>query len=185
MLKLKQSNHPMANRIVGYDLAAAEIGIDFNDYVELIEIAKKGGLHITIHSGEETDSSYIKKSIHLLHANRIGHGISAIEDQELIQELKEKNIHLEISVTSNCLTKAVSGIDKHPIKKLMEAGVSISINTDDPHLMNINLIHEYELLANLYGFTKDDFIKINKDALQHSFLSKEIIDAIDKKYFLI
>lgn len=183
VLKFKKGNHPMADRIVGYDLAAGEMGIDFNQYIQLVETAKKAGLHITVHSGEETGSGYIRKSIEILHAERIGHGISAIEDNTLIQLLKEKDIHLEISVTSNWLTKAIPDLSRHPIKKLLQAGISISINTDDPHLMGINLVHEYELLVRLYNFTKNDFIKINKDALQHSFLPRDIIDSVDRKYF--
>ena len=97
--------------------------------------------------------------------------------------IKERDVHLELSVTSNWLTRCVESIETHPIKKLYEAGVSISINTDDPHLMGINLVHEYELIVDKFGLTREDFMKINKDALEHSFLPEAVKAKVRKQFF--
>ena len=86
-------------------------------------------------------------------------------------------------MTSNWLTRSVSSLEEHPIKNLYEDGISISINTDDAHLMGIDLIHEYELIAEKFGFSRKDFMHINKDALEHSFLPEEIKTEVRDKYF--
>lgn len=72
---------------------------------------------------------------------------------------------------------------EHPIRKFYDKDISISINTDDPHLMGINLIHEYELVADKFGFTREDFMRINRDALEHSFLPETIKSRVRSQYF--
>ena len=183
LINQKKGNHPMSDRLVGYDLAATEAGFEAKEFLGLINAARKGGLHITIHSGEDTDAEHVKKTLEILDAERIGHGVKSWGNEEVIEMLKEHNAHLELSVTSNWLTKSVLNIEDHPIKNLYEAGVSISINTDDAHLMGINLVQEYELIKNTFGFTKEDFMKINANALEHSFLSEEIKRKVRNQYF--
>ena len=183
VIDFKNGDHPIADRLVGYDLAAAESGIPQEDFLDLINLARDSGLHITVHSGEDTDAAHVRKSIELLKAERIGHGIRSIDDESVMNLVRDKNIHLEISLTSNWLTKTVPGLADHPIKQFYEKGISISINTDDAHLMDIDLVHEYQLIANNYGLNVEDFMKINKEALEHSFLSEEIKDNIREKYF--
>jgi len=183
ILKYKNGDHPMSNRLVGYDLAAKEAGFESDEFLELINTAKDGGLHITIHSGEDTDAAHVRNTLEILGAERIGHGVKSWDDPKVIDLLKERNSHLELSVTSNWLTKTVLRIEDHPIKKLFEAGVSFSINTDDAHLMGINLVHEYELIEKTFGFTKADFMRINADALEHSFLSEAIKAKVRDRYF--
>ena len=183
IIRLKNGDHPHADRLVGFDLAATEAGFATSSFLNLITIARKGGLHITIHSGEDTDAEHVRKTLNILGAERIGHGVKSWDDPSVIELLKERDAHLELSVTSNWLTKTVLTIEDHPIKKLYESGVSISINTDDAHLMGIDLMHEYELIADKFGFTKDDFMKINADALEHSFLSEDIKAKVRDKHF--
>jgi len=183
VIKIRNGSHPHANRLVGYDLAAAEAGSNPEYSLELITMAREGGLHITIHSGEDSDAEHVRHSIEVLGAERIGHGIRSWDDPEVIQLIKERNVHLELAVTSNWLTKTVPSIEEHPIRKFYEAGISISINTDDAHLMGINLLHEYELVADKFGLARDDFMKINRDALEHSFLPNEIKRKIRDQYF--
>lgn len=183
ILKFKNGDHPYANRIIGYDLAAAETSAEPEDFLDLIQTAREGGLHITVHSGEDTDAEYLKRTILKLGAERIGHGIKSWGNEEVLSLIKEKDIHLELCVTSNWLTRSVDNIEAHPIKNLYQAGISISINTDDPHLMGINLVHEYELIAEKFGLTREDFMKINRDALEHSFLPEAIKLKVRRQYF--
>jgi len=183
IIKIKNGAHPHASRLVGYDLAAAEAGFETSSFLNLITVARQGGLHITIHSGEDTDAEHVRKTLNILGAERIGHGVKSWDDPAVIELIKEKDAHLELSVTSNWLTKTSLSIEDHPIKKLYESGVSISINTDDAHLMGIDLMHEYELIIDKFGFTGDDFMKINADALEHSFLPEHIKSKVREKYF--
>ncbi len=183
IIKFKDGSHACANRLVGFDLAAGESGTQAEDFLDLVTTAREAGLHITVHSGEDTDAEHVRQTIEVLGAERIGHGIRSWNDDEVIQLIKDRNIHLEISLSSNWLTKTVPSIAEHPIGKFYEAGVSISINTDDAHLMGIDLIHEYELIAENHGLTREDFIKINKDALEHSFLPEDIKGKVRDQYF--
>lgn len=183
IIKFKNGSHACANRLVGFDLAAAESGTQPTDFLDLVTTAREAGLHITVHSGEDTDAEHVKTTIEVLGADRIGHGIRSWDDEKVIQLIKDRNIHLEISLTSNWLTKTVPAVAEHPIRNFYDAGVSISINTDDAHLMGIDLIHEYELISDNYGLTREDFMKINKDALEHSFLPDEIKKKVRNQYF--
>ncbi len=183
VLRFKNGDHPIADRLVGYDLAAAEAGTNPEEFLGLIEMARDGGLHITVHSGEETDAEHVRRTIEILGAERIGHGVKCWGNDEMIQLIKERGIHLELSVTSNWLTRSVPSLEQHPIKNFYDAGVSISINTDGPHLMGINLVHEYELIADKFGLTRQDFMRINKDALEHSFLPDSIKARVRNQYF--
>ena len=183
IIRLKNGDHPHADRLVGYDLAATEAGFETSSFLNLITVAREGGLHITIHSGEDTDAEHVRETLNILGAERIGHGVKSWDDPAVIELIKERDAHLELSVTSNWLTKTSLSIEDHPIKKLYESGVSISINTDDAHLMGIDLMHEYELIIDKFGFTGDDFMKINADALEHSFLSEDIKSKVREKHF--
>jgi len=183
VLRHKKGDHVLSDRLVGYDLAATEAGTSPEEFLDLINLARDGGLHITVHSGEDTNSEYIKRTIEVLGVERIGHGIKSWGNEEVLQLIKDNGIHLELSVTSNWLTRSVSSLEEHPIKNLYEEGISISINTDDAHLMGIDLVHEYKLIEEKFGFSRKDFMWINKDALEHSFLPEEIKTEVRDKYF--
>jgi adenosine deaminase len=102
--------------------------------------------------------------------DRIGHGIKAWGDAELISRLRDENIPLEISVTSNWLTRSVSSVQAHPLPRLYASGVPVSINSDDPHLFDIDLVHEYVLCQEAFGFGEQEFSRINRLAAECSFL---------------
>jgi adenosine deaminase len=167
-------------RLVGFDMADTENDYDTEGYKALTQKAIDSGLHITVHSGEDTTAEHVKFSIEELKAERIGHGIQIHNSPEVIELVKERNVPLEVCVTSNWLTNSVTSIEAHPIKKLYEAGVQFSINTDDPHIMNIDLVHEYALIRDKFGFSMEDFHKINKASVSHSFLNKDIQDKVLK-----
>jgi adenosine deaminase len=97
--------------------------------------------------------------------------------------VKEKNIHLELCPTSNWLTRSVDSIESHPLAELYRAGISLSINSDDPHLMDIDLINEYELASRYFNLTLDDFYTMNKQAIAHSFLDPDIKQYVEETYF--
>ena len=100
---------------------------------------------------------------------RIGHGIHAIEDDKVVDELVAKGFLLEVSVTSNVFSQCVPSLDEHPIRKLWDRGVMININTDDPGLMGISLSGEYEKIAKHFGFKEREFILSNLYSARASF----------------
>jgi len=162
---------------IALDLADNEDGFEPKPFAPLFAKAKKNGLHITIHSGETPDDrapQWIKDSIELLGAERIGHGIQVIRSPEMMNYLKSKNIPLEVCPISNWLTQAFPDFVSHPVRKLYDFGVPITINADDPGIFATTLNDDYEILNRFHGFNLEDFKKCNQTALQHSFLSEEL-----------
>ena len=161
---------------VGIDMADMDIGFGIRRFAPLMLKAKQAGLHVTLHSGEENvpeAPQHVRIAIEELGAERIGHGIYIIDDPDVMDVVKRENVMLELCPTSNRLTNSVPSIRAHPLRKLMEAGVMVSINSDDPHLLGIDLCHEYDVVHNELGLTLEDFSRINDHAAACSFLPPE------------
>lgn len=154
--------------VVAIDLAGDEAKYRLKEYEDLFKIIKEKNIPFTIHAGE-----VLKDDIELaikLGAKRLGHGVKIIDSEELLTKIKEKNILLEVCPTSNIHTNAFNNYESHPIYNLYKKGINISINTDNRTVSNISLNQEYEKLAEIFDFTKEDFMKINKNAINYSFL---------------
>lgn len=158
--------------VCAIDLAGDEKKYPTNLYRELLKEAKQENIPFTIHAGEAGTTKDIEEAI-ALGATRIGHGIKTIEKKSLLEQIKEKNICLEICPTSNLQTNVVKNIENHPIKSLQQQGITISINTDNRTVSNTTLTKEYELLEQTFHYTKRDFIDFNKNSLIHSFLPEK------------
>lgn len=183
LLNLLAHDSLVSRLIVGADLADVEKWDDMPRFVPLINELREAGLKITIHSGEDTSSAFLEKSFDLYRPSRIGHGIRVIEDKWSVKRALELGIHFEVCPTSNYLTKCVDKISNHPIREMLKQGLSLSINSDDPHIMNIDLTHEYELLESDLKFTHEEFIQINRLAIDASFLPVKIKNATRSLYF--
>ncbi len=178
IIRYAKGNHKNADRICGFDLADIEENYDIAAYAKLMDQAREAGLGITVHSGENTGAENVRTSIETFKAQRIGHGIHIWGDNEVMELVRQKDIHLEICPISNWLTNSVPTLEEHPIKHLFAANISLSINSDDPQLMDIDLVKEYQSANQHYGFGIDDFKKMNQMALKHSFLNQDIKEAI-------
>lgn len=165
--------------VVAIDLAGAEAIYKTELFGNLFLLANSNHIPFTIHAGEADGVSNIKSAIEF-GAKRIGHGIRAVEDQNIMNEIMEREILLEICPTSNIQTDVVHNYSDHPIKKLFDWGCKISINTDNRTVSNTTLEHEYKMLNKYLGFTTHDIIKTNIDAIHKSFLKdeekKELLD---------
>jgi len=158
---------------VGLDLADNEEGFDSKPFASFFYRAAESGLGITVHSGEANlpqAPSYVKEAIDHLGATRIGHGVQIYRDKEIMEYVKQKNVTLELCLTSNYLTQAVASVEAHPFRQLMEAGVRTTINSDDPGIFNIDLVNEYQLLEKHFAFTEKEFNRCNDFAAQASFI---------------
>ncbi|MFL5784878.1 MAG: adenosine deaminase [Bacteriovoracaceae bacterium] len=173
ILRYRKSSHKNADRLFGIDLADLETPESFTDYAPSIAKARKEGMGITIHSGEDSSADHVRKSIEIFHAERIGHGIQIAKDPEVMKLVKEKNVVLEVCPTSNWLTQCVKTIEEHPLKFLYDQGVKVTLNSDDPHIMGIDLVHEYGVAEKL-GMTAENFRKMNQWALEKSFVAPDI-----------
>jgi adenosine deaminase len=160
---------------VGVDLADSEVGFDCKPFAKLFQRAKAAGLNVTVHAGEPDYPGAIDAildSVHLLGAQRIGHGIQCHKSPEALKVLADNKIPLEVCPTSNYLTNSVTSVKNHPLRKIMDAGVRVTINSDDPGIFNYDLTHEYEALKRDLGFTEKEFAQANEWALEASFLNE-------------
>lgn len=169
------TNFIIENRasFVGLDFADRDIGFELRRFSTLIDRARRNGLRFTTHCGEDDvpeAARHVRMAIEELGAERIGHGIYAIRDPGVVELAKQRHVLFELSPTSNWLTSSVRSIAEHPIRKFMEAGIPVSINTDDPGLFGIDLNHEYQVLQRELGFTVAEFDRCNDLAAAHSFV---------------
>lgn len=158
---------------VGVDLADAEVGFDCRPFAPIFHRAREAGLGVTIHSGEEDvpqAAQFVRHAIEELGAQRIGHGLQIFKDAKVIEFVKAKKVPLELCPTSNWLTNAVPSPAQHPFRRLMEAGVLTTINSDDPSMFGIDLTHEYKSLQDHHGFGEKEFTYCNDIAAFYSFI---------------
>ena len=154
--------------IVAFGIGGDEVRGPAEWFGELFEMCRDAGLHLVCHAGETAGPESIRAAL-AIGAERIGHGISAIQDAELMAELRERDIPLEICITSNVCTGAVASLDMHPIRRLFDAGVPITLNSDDPALFNTTLTREYQIAADRFGFTEAELRGIAENGFRYGF----------------
>ncbi len=165
--------------VVALDLAGDEKQYPLKNYLNLLKIVQKENIPLTVHAGETGLSDL--KDILKLDVKRIGHGVFSIYDENILKEIKNKNILLEICPTSNIQTNAFKIYQDHPILKLYQKNIDIAINTDNRTVSNITLNQEYQKLNKYFSFQKADFDRINRNAINYTFLSsKEKIDLLEE-----
>ena len=135
--------------IVGLGLGGPEAGLPPQPYKRAFEIAKAGGLASVPHAGESAGAESVRETMETLQADRIRHGIRAIDDPELTAELAARQIVLDVCPTSNLRTRSVTDLDTHPLPRLVAAGVSCSLGTDDPAMFGTDLGREHQIAARL------------------------------------
>lgn len=161
-------NHGPA-ALVGFGLGGPEIGVPRGMFQQHFDAARAAGLHSVPHAGESTGPQTVRDAIDLLGAERIGHGIAAAQDADLMGLLRERGIVLEVSPTSNVRTRCVDTMADHPLPQLVAAGVPVTINSDDPPMFGTTLTHEYEVAAGLLGLDEAGVARLAKDAVDASF----------------
>ena len=115
--------------------------------------------------------------------DRIGHGIHAIEDMNVVELIKERDITLEVNPWSNYLTNSVRTIEEHPLKKLFDLGVKVTINSDDPEVLETNVNNEYRIAHEILGMSLQDIATCNRYACAASFIPEEAKQKVCEKYF--
>ena len=174
---IKLAKKYLNHGVVAIDLAGSEASYPVNLYQELFEIAQKENIPFTIHAGEADGPLSVINAINL-GAKRIGHGVRAIESEKALKLIKEKNITLEVCPKSNLDTNMYEKLSNHPIKKLYDMGLLVTINTDNRTVSNTNLTKSYQDLQEVFSFTKQDFLKMNENALQSAFLNQDEIEEL-------
>ncbi|MEZ7519110.1 adenosine deaminase [Psychrobacter sp. NPDC078370] len=163
--------------IIGVGLDSSELGNPPSKFKEVFQKAKEEGFKLVAHAGEEADFSYIYEALDLLNINRIDHGVQSIKSPELMQRLKDEQMPLTVCPNSNIELKVFETYKEHNIKELLDYGLNISVNSDDPAYfkgyVNQNFINLYENLP----ITEDDIITLVKNSFKSAFISDELKEA--------
>ncbi|WP_435953485.1 adenosine deaminase [Dryocola sp. BD626] len=160
------------DEITALDLAGDELGFPGSLFLNHFNRARDAGWRITVHAGEAAGPESIWQAIRELGAERIGHGVKAIEDLALMDFLAEQGIGIESCLTSNIQTSTVATLDKHPLVKFLEHGVLATINTDDPAVQGIDIVHEYTVAAPKAGLSAAQIRTAQENGLKIAFLSE-------------
>jgi len=165
--------HPriVALSIDGNEAAAGRTGPRF---AQAFRRAGAAGLRRTVHAGESSGPEGVRDAIEWLGADRIDHGVRAIEDPELVGLLVDRQIPLGICPTSNLTLGVYRSIDDHPIDRLRRAGVAVSLNTDDPVLLGASLVGEYALCSEAFGWSDDDLRQLARHSIDASFANADV-----------
>ncbi|VUC84953.1 adenosine deaminase [Salmonella sp. NCTC 11881] len=139
------------------------------------------GWHITVHAGEAAGPESIWQAIRELGAERIGHGVKAVEDRALMDFLAQQRIGIESCLTSNIQTSTVASLADHPLKTFLEHGVLASLNTDDPAVQGVDIIHEYHVAAPAAGLSREQIRQAQINGLEIAFLSDSEKRALREK----
>jgi adenosine deaminase/aminodeoxyfutalosine deaminase len=134
--------------------------------------AADNGLHLTAHAGETAGPESIWGAINL-RAERIGHGLTAAQDSDLLEELAQRQVPIEICITSNLRTGCCKTVSEHPVKQYFDHGLMITLNTDDPAMFGTTLSHEYQLAQQAFGFTDEHLRELARNSFEASFLPAE------------
>ncbi|MFD3530903.1 adenosine deaminase [Streptomyces sp. NPDC058664] len=156
--------------LVSFGLGGPEIGVPRPQFKPYFDLARAAGLHSVPHAGETTGPQTVWDAINDLGAERIGHGTSSVQDPALLAHLAEHRIALEVCPTSNIATRAVATLDEHPIRRMVEAGVLVTVNSDDPPMFGTDLNTEYAVAARLLGLDERGVAALAKNAVEASFL---------------
>jgi adenosine deaminase/aminodeoxyfutalosine deaminase len=154
--------------VVAYGIGGSEERGPAAWFKDIFAFAKRAGLHLTAHAGESMGPESIWSALEI-GAERIGHGIRAIEDPVLVAHLRDHDIPLEICITSNLVTGVIKRLEHHPVRRLYDAGVPIVLNTDDPAMFRCSLVEEYRLGARAFGFTEDELKDIAENGFRYAF----------------
>lgn len=170
-------------RLVGFDLADEERSYPPSMYVDALAPLADAGLPLTAHYGESGGPQLPREAIDALGVRRLGHGVSVARDPQVTALARDRGVALEMCPTSNHRTHAVASLAEHPARRLLDQGVRVTINTDDPALFGIDLTHEWEVCRNDLGFTDEDLRRATVNAIDASFVDEAAKAVVRRRHF--
>ncbi|NOX14619.1 MAG: adenosine deaminase [Epsilonproteobacteria bacterium] len=161
---------PYRHFIKAVGLDSSELGNPPSKFTQVFQMAKNAGYLCVAHAGEEGNASYIKEALDLLHVQRIDHGFRCEEDMELMKRLKKEQIPLTMCPLSNLKLKVIKRMEEHNIKRLLEYGLLVTVNSDDPAYFGGYLNENYEAIAMSLNLTKEQIKTLTQNSFKASFL---------------
>jgi adenine deaminase len=170
-LNLLEQVRPWFGRILGIGMGGAEKGNPPSKFRHFFRACRREGLRITIHAGEEGPASYVREAVELLGVDRVDHGVSCIDDPALMREMADIKIPITVCPISNLRLKGVPSLSVHPLKKLMDAGLHVTVNSDDPSYfrgyVSENLVESQRAL----GLTAEEIVSLVRNGFTAAFVS--------------
>ncbi|MBC7266129.1 MAG: adenosine deaminase [Coriobacteriia bacterium] len=165
--------HLYRDRIAGVGLDSAEIGFPPRLFKDVFDQAAAYGMHRVAHAGEEGPPAYIAEALDVLGAERIDHGVRCLEDPALVDRLVRERVPLTVSPLSNVRLRVVPSLADHPLKRMLDAGLLVTVNSDDPAYFGGYLVDNYVETALALGLTRDEIVTLAENSFTASFLSDE------------
>ncbi len=154
--------------VVAFGIGGDEVAGPAELFTGVFRFVKDHGLHLTVHAGETTGAESVRAALDG-GADRIGHGIRATENPALLARLRGEDIPLEICISSNVATGAVDSLREHPLRQIHDAGVPVTLNTDDPGMFGTSLLREFEVAGRNLGLSRDELVKVAANGFRYAF----------------
>ncbi|HEV2491903.1 MAG TPA: adenosine deaminase [Terriglobia bacterium] len=156
--------------VIAFGIGGDEIRGPAALFTDVYRRARGLGLHVTAHAGEAAGPESIRDAVELLGAERIGHGLTILRDPSVVELVRARAIPLEVCPTSNVATGLIADFQEHPLPKFLEAGLTVTINSDDPAMFGTSLERELELAARTFGLSSQQIVELSENAIQAAFL---------------
>lgn len=165
--------------IVAIDLAGDEVNFDAKPFAPVFQAAREAGLGVTVHAGEAAGAENVRQAVLEMGATRIGHGVRSIENSEVIKLLRDRNVTLEVCLTSNLQTGVMHNFSHHPLRDLYMLGVPVTLNTDDPSISDTTLTDEYIVAMMALGIRMSQLRAMCCNSLRAAFLPEAERQALE------
>ncbi len=183
-LKIWELADPYKKFFVAVGLDSSELGNPPEKFRNVFEKARSEGFRIVAHAGEEGPSDYVKGALDLLKADRIDHGNNSLQDDELVEELVLRQVPLTLCPLSNLALKVIDKLEDHPLQEMLQKGLLVTINSDDPAYFGGHLNDNYVRIAEALDLSKKEVVQLAKNSFKGSFLTEEeqamYFDKIDR-----
>jgi adenosine deaminase len=176
-LALLDAAMPWADRLLGFGLGGAEVGNPPSKFVEFFRRCRERGFKVVAHAGEEGPAAYVREALELLQVQRIDHGNASLDDPALLQLLAQRQVPLTLCPLSNLRLNVVPSMAAHPLKKLMDAGLCVTVNSDDPSFFAGYINDNYAACQTALGLGRGDLLALARNSFTASFMPAAQRDA--------
>ena len=170
--KTLEQSLPYKDKIYAVGLDSSEMGHPPSKFQKVYEASIKEGYIPVAHAGEEGPAEYIWEALNLLNIQRIDHGNNALQDEELLEEIKKRDLAFTVCPLSNLALKVVNDIEQHPLKKMMHAGLAVTVNSDDPAYFGGQLNKNFKVIQKALQLSKEDVYLLAKNSFKYSFVNE-------------
>jgi adenosine deaminase len=161
---------PWADRIVAIGMGGAELGNPPSKFKEFFRACRDAGFPITIHAGEEGPAAYVREAVEVLGVDRIDHGIACVDDADLVRTLAAAHVPLTVCPLSNLQLKVVPSLEQHPLRRMLQAGLHVTVNSDDPAYFGGYVTENLVAAQRALRLTVDELVTLVRNGFQAAFM---------------